>query len=184
MTTSGSSSSLLLDSLSDNIPAIPQETAVYYKYACMVCLDNQNHKPGVVLEVAHGRNKDSFEIHWQDEVTPQLLRAYADLTKTTEVAACALALLLVRELTDFTAIEQATRGTTVDYYLIRKTQDATFIFNHAARLEASGILQEDHSNTVDSRIKSKLDRLKPDPRLPTLIVVVEFSNPWSKMVQA
>jgi hypothetical protein len=55
------------------------------------------------------------------------------------------------------------------------------IFNYAARLEASGILREDESNTIDGRLNEKLKRLKPG--LLTFIIIVEFSYPKSKVVK-
>ena len=173
---------LHLESLEDGIPVIPKQAAGFYKQNCMVCLDNQKHKSGVELKVRHYDDSDVvFPILWDDEVTNELRRAYADLVKATENAACAIALLIMRRITNFTAIEQASRGTTIDYYLGYKKEIDDLIFNHAARLEVSGILQEDESNTVDSRIKDKQRRLKPG--LLTFIIVVEFSYPMSKVAK-
>ena len=173
---------LRLESLEDGVPVIPQQAAGFYKQNCMVCLDNQKHKSGVRLKVKHYDDSDvMFQVLWDDKVTDELRRAYADLVKATENAACTIALLIVREITDFTAIEQACRGTTIDYYLAYKDEIDDLIFNRAARLEASGILQKDESNTIDGRIKEKQKRLKPG--LPTFIIVVEFSCPMSKVVK-
>jgi len=173
---------LHLESLEDGIPVIPKQAAGFYKQNCMICLDNQRHKSGVRLKVKHYDDSDVvFQVLWDDEVTDELRRAYADLVRATENAACAIALLLVREITDFTAIEQASRGTTIDYYLSYREETDELIFNHAARLEVSGILQEDGSNTIDGRIKGKQRRLKPG--LPTFIIVVEFSYPMSKVAK-
>lgn len=57
------------------------------------------------------------------------------------------------------------------------------IFNNAARLEVSGILEENKGNTVEGRIKKKINRLKPEGELSDFIIVVEFSKPWTKMVE-
>ena len=57
------------------------------------------------------------------------------------------------------------------------------IFNRKARLEVSGILTENEQNTVDDRVRTKLRRLDKKDSLPALIVVVEFGQPWSKLVQ-
>jgi hypothetical protein len=147
----------------------------------MVCFDNQKHKSGVKLRVqCHNGLGVLFRVFWDGSITDELRRAYADLVSATENAACAMALLIVRETTDFTAVEQACRGTTIDYYLSHKDRTDELIFNYTARLEASGILCEDEPNTVDKRIREKLKRLKPG--LPALIVVVEFSSPMSKVV--
>ena len=173
---------LHLKSLHNGIPVIPKEAVGFYEQNCMVCFDNQKHSSGVQLNVQHYDDSfASFQVFWDGKVTEELRRAYADLVKTTEYAACAIALLLVRELTDFTAIEQATRGTTIDYYLANRKMD-DLIFNYAARLEATGILREDESNTVENRLEEKSKRLKPG--LPTYIIVVEFSRPKSRVKKA
>jgi hypothetical protein len=40
-------------------------------------------------------------------MTSQQQKNYADLQRTTDHAACAIALLIIREMTELTAIEQA-----------------------------------------------------------------------------
>ena len=173
---------LTLDSL-EEVPVV-MDAAGFYKQNCMVCFDNQGHKSGVKMNVTYKNSNETYQVYWSGNVTDQLKRARADLVEAVQFAACAITFLLVGELTEFTAIEQATRGTTIDYYLAPKNQkDDLLIFNYAARLEISGILEENESNTVEGRIGQKLNRLKPDGDLPALITVVEFSQPWSKMVE-
>ncbi len=180
---------LTLESLANGIPVMPKEAVGFYKQNCLVCFHTQGHQSGVNLTVHYGSSLNeaeitphSFAICWSGEVTSELLKAYRDLVRATDNAACAIALLLVRELTEFTAIEQACIGTTIDYYLVSKQHHDDLIFNQAARLEVSGILRENESNTVEARLKRKLNRLKLARNLPTFIVVVEFSQPWAKMV--
>jgi hypothetical protein len=174
--------SLNLRSLGDGIPVIPIEAIGFYQQNCMICFDSQQHRSGVTLTVHHKASSDTFfQVLWDGDVTDDLRRAYRDLVKATEIAACAIALLIIRENTDFSAFEQAARGTTIDYYLCYKKSDE-LIFNYAARLEVSGILKEDASNTVGNRLKEKLKRLKPG--LPCFIIVVEFSAPKSLVVEA
>ncbi len=175
---------LTLESLGERIPVIPEEAVGFYKQNCMVCFHQNGHESGVSLTVNYNSFNLVFEICWTGEVTGQLLRAYRETTRSTDYAACAIALILVREVTEFTAIEQSCIGTTIDYYLIPQRQESNLIFNHAARLEVSGILTENEDNTVEERIKQKIRRLKPVGDLPDLIAVVEFSKPWSKMVSA
>lgn len=175
---------LTLESLSERIPAIPEEAVGFYKQNCMVCFYQNGHKSGVSLTVSYNSYNLVFEICWMGDITEQLLRAYREPTRSTDFAACAIALILVRELTEFTAIQQSCIGTTIDYYLIPQRQESDLIFNHAARLEVSGILTENEDNTVEDRIKQKIRRLKPEGDLPDLIAVVEFSKPWSRMVNA
>ena len=180
----GIAQKLMLESLSERIPVIPEEAVGFYKQNCMVCFHQNGHKSGVSLTVSYNSFNLVFEIYWTGDITEQLLRAYREITRSTDFAACAIALILVRELTEFTAIEQSCIGTTIDYYLIPQRQESNLLFNHAARLEVSGILAENEDNTVEDRIKQKIHRLKPEGDLPDLIAVVEFSKPWSKMVNA
>jgi hypothetical protein len=176
---------LTIESLGPDVSVIPVEAVGFYKHNCMICLDKYGYQSGVQVKVHHDDQNDNFEVCWNGVVTEEIRRAYRDQNKATDFAACSIALLLVPQLTEFTAVEQSNVGTTIDYYLAPKTQDDTLIFNHAARLEVSGILEENKDNTVDGRIQRKVRRLKPDPRgsLPTFIVVVEFSQPWAKMVR-
>lgn len=177
---------LRLESLADRIPVITEEAVGYYKQNCMVCFHRNGHKSGVRLITHHLGSNDIWEVFWLGDVTEQLLKNYPRVPRVTEDAACAIALLFIRECTDFTGIEMSVLGTSIDYYLAPKNQDQDIdlLFNHTARLEASGILEENENNTVEKRINDKLNRLKLEGNLPTYIVVVEFSKPWSKMVQA
>jgi hypothetical protein len=174
---------LALESLSKRIPVIPDEAVGFYKQNCMVCFHRNGHKSGVRLTVGYNGDDFVFQIFWAGDVTDQLLNAYKEPNRCTDFAACAIALILVRELTEFTAIEQSCIGTTIDYYLTHQHQESDLIFNHAARLEVSGILTENPDNTVEDRINRKIHRLKSENDLPNLIAVVEFSRPWSKMVK-
>jgi hypothetical protein len=143
--------------------------------------------------IREGTTDTYYQVYWTGEVTDELMRQYAGTsrklndyaptTRTIDDAACAIALLLIRELTEYTAVSKARVGTTVDYYLIPKTQNTNLIFNEAeARLEVSGILSETKSNTVKARIKEKRERLTKND-MPTFIVIVEFSNPYAKVVK-
>ena len=87
----------------------------------------------------------------------------------TVYSPCAIVLLLIQEFTEFTAIEQSVIGTTIDYYLGHQNQNDNLIFNNTARLEVSGILEENKKNTVENRIKRKLNRLKPENNLPDFV---------------
>lgn len=177
---------LVIESLADGIPAITASSIGFYKDNCMVCFNDQSHESGVQLRVVYNDDPDLLvAVRWDGDVTQQLIRAYGDKKKAADFAACAIALLLIRELTEFTAVEQSSIGTTVDYYLSRKDalQDDTLIFNNTARLEVSGILQENSGNSVGSRFGRKIRRLKSEGDLSDFIIVVEFSDPWSKMVR-
>jgi len=172
-----------LDNLNHYTPVISSEAVGFYKENCMVCFHHEGYKSGLQMTVVQGSTTHTLPVIWVGSVTEQMVRSYGDLSKAVDHAACALALSIIHHLTDFSAIEQSAIGTTIDYFLgLKENNDETLIFNHKARLEVSGILKENSSNTVDRRIRSKLRRLSSSD-LPALIVVVEFSRPWSKMVR-
>jgi hypothetical protein len=175
---------LAIESLSE-VSELHPEAIGFYKHNCMICFDRHGYNSGVRLNIHHQECHSTFAISWQGEVNDRLRRMYRDQPKFVDFGACTIALLLVPELTEFRVVEQSAVGTTIDYYLAPQTHDDTLIFNHTARLEVSGILEENESNTVDKRINDKVRRLIPDPQreLPTFIVVVEFSQPWAKMVE-
>lgn len=172
-----------LDSLSTEIPVMTPGYAGYCKESCMVCLESQGHSSGVTLSVDWGGDNENLTVRWVGSADSQMKAAHHEPTTATDAGACAIALLLVRELTDYTAVQQAAIGTTVDYFLARRPLDDTLVFNHAARLEASGIREEKGTNTVSARANRRLGRLKDDS-LPALIVIVEFASPKSKMVRS
>ncbi len=115
--------SLTLESLGNNIPVIPDEAVGFYKQNCMVCLHTQGHRSGVSLRVKQENGSAFFAIMWNGDVTDDLLKAYRDLVKATDNAACAVALLLLRELTEYRAVEQSVQGTTIDYWLAPNIRD-------------------------------------------------------------
>ncbi|EDN65532.1 hypothetical protein BGP_4946 [Beggiatoa sp. PS] len=105
----------------------------------MVCFHTHGHASGIKLKVVEGGNVDTYyQIGWMGDVTDELMRQYAGTsrklndyaltTRTIDDAACAIALLLIRELTEYTAVSKARIGTTVDYYLISKAQQTDLLF--------------------------------------------------------
>lgn len=96
-------------------------------------------------------------------MTQRLIKSYADRNKTTDFGACAIALLLIKEYTDFVAEQVANpEGNGIDYYLINKNEyyDDNILYNYSALLEVAGIRLETKNNTVNRKIKEKLERLK------------------------
>jgi len=174
---------LVLESLSDQAYPVTPSASGFYKEQCMVCFHKNGHRSGVALKVIHQGTCSTFQVYWTGDVTERmLLSAYVDHNKLVDFGACAIALLLIPKLTGYKVIQQSAIGTTIDYYLAPQDQNDDLIFNHAARLEVSGILKESETNTVEARVKRKLGRLK-ESRLPAYIIVVEFSQPWSEMVE-
>lgn len=120
-------------------------------------------------------------VYWNAEITPQVLHAWEDEQELTEFGACGIAILLTLELTEYTVIRRARKGSGIDYWLGHT--DAEHAFQDAARLEVSGILRGDSSD-IRSRVeKKKKQTEQSDGKLPAYIIVVEFSKPESYLVK-
>jgi len=175
---------LMLERLAEGIPAITTAFGATLVEAGAICFESANHQNGVELDVSVSSEDSNFDVkykvYWPD-VTDQMRRCYGDLEVTTEHGAYGVAILLILSLTDYTVVERSRKGTGFDYWLARKND---ILFQKSARLEVSGILKGD-TNTIKARVNTKLNQVKRSDnlRLPVYIVVVEFSNPLSQVVQ-
>lgn len=176
---------IYLDSLSKGIPVMRPKGAGHFIEACMVCMDSQGHSSNVKMGVKTDNTNTCFYVHWEDIVTREHYMSYGgNNQRTTELGATAIALILIREVTEFTAIQEASIGTTVDYFLTSKEIDDTYIFNNnQAYCEVRGIREEKKGNTINQAVKKKVDRLNVPEDLPTYVVVVEFSKPFSRVTR-
>lgn len=115
-------------------------------------------------------------------VTAQAQRAWGDQDETTEYAACGIACLLIIELTEYTVIERAFKGSDQGFdYWLGFEDDPELIYR--GRLEASGIFHG-NSSQVAQRARQKIQQTNASDHLgiPAYAVVVEFSSPTAKMV--
>ena len=178
-----------IDSLRNGIPVITEGLFGIHKESCIVCFGSNGHPSGVKLELLFDNKKDHCEVSYTGEITQRLIKSYADNKKTTDYGACAIALLLIREYTDFVAEQVANPiGNGIDYYLINKNKNENYddelLYNHSAMLEVSGIRLETKNNSVKKRLKEKLNRLEKynhDFSIPTYIIVIEFGRPYTRI---
>lgn len=179
------SGDLILDSLGTGIPTLTKSKASMLKEACIWCLTTCKHDNGVKIKCTICDDNVYYSIKWKNDVDIDgILRAY-NFDDAIEFGAEALSLLLIREKTDFTAIERAVRTTGIDYWLGYKNKDENLIFSKKdARLEISGILRERGSYTLKNRIKSKLKQTQPsDYIFPVFVSIIEFSHPKAETVR-
>ena len=145
--------------------------------AAAVCLEEIPHVQGTELAV-RGSFNNSYGLEW-DEVTEQGRRTFADLREATEFGAEGVAILLIKEETDYTTIERAAIGTRIDRWLGHESDAPNF--QRRARLETSGILRGSDAD-IGGRLREKMDRLSlSDNPLPAFVVVVEFSHPLAEV---
>lgn len=171
---------LVLAALRAGTPGISPEFGAALAQAAAVCLDEQHHTSGVVLQV-YGSFDQQFGLYW-DDVSDQMRRSWADEPFATEQGAYAVAALLVLELTGLTVIEKSKKGTGFDYWLGEK--GSAPLFQGKARLEVSGIRHAD-SGEVQARTRRKLDQTRRSDNygLPALVVVVDFGSPVAHLVE-
>lgn len=168
-----------LSDLRKGNPALTSAMGCSIEEACVVCLCDQDHNPGVDLTI-DGIVNTSVKIDWQTQVTDQMRRCWGDDEVTTENAAYGIAFLLIPKFTNFLPIEKSFKGTGFDYFLGEKQESEDLIFNNKARLEVSGIRRGTQSQ-INSRIRKKFAQTAPTDakKIPAYIVVVEFSKPFS-----
>lgn len=169
---------LNLQQLDRGLPAITPAFGAALAEAGAICLTDEAHAPGVILEV-EGEFSTRFQLDWQP-VTEQARRCWNDEEYTTEQAAYGIALLLILQLTDLTAIERSRKGTGFDYWLGIQDSTSMLPFERMARLEVSGI-REGSRSQINARVKQKTEQTGASDAegLPAYIIVVEFSRPIS-----
>lgn len=174
---------LRLTKLAEGLPGITPTVGAYLAEAGAIRFEDQNHRKGVGLSV-DGDFEAIYEVYWQD-VTDQMLRSWRDHEHTTEHAACGVALLLIRDLTEYTVISKSQKSNGFDYWIGTQEEDEGQppSFENKVRLEVSGI-RSGNRRDILARVNQKLRRLDnfPNP-LPAYIIVVEFSAPLSRVVE-
>lgn len=174
---------LTLEALTSGIPTLTKYKAAMLKESCVWCLTKCNHQNGVQIAFDICDDSGRYNIKWNDDVDMDgILRAYND-DDAIEFGAEAIALLLIKEKTPYTAIERAVKPSGIDYWLGYK--NSISLFSKAdARLEITGILTERGSNTVKSRINKKLERpMISENVFPVFISVIEFGQPKAVTVR-
>jgi hypothetical protein len=136
-----------------------------------------------------------LQVQWEDEqraftlhrllVSEPMQRAYRDMQEATELGACGVAILVVRDITGHTAVERSVKGTGFDYWLgSGDAADAGLEpLERRARLEVSGILHGP-AEIVEARVREKIRQTRRSAGdYPAYVVVVEFGQPMVWMEQ-
>lgn len=170
-----------LDSLKVGLVGLSPVVGAFYAEAASVCLQQQDHQPGVEMQV-DGDCKHRIGVTWSDPGdSNQQRRAWNDEAVATENGAYGIAALLIDRLTEYTIVERSRKGTGFDFWLGKKGA-STLLLQDTARMEVSGVRQAS-SGTVRSRIRRKLDQMTPtdSTALPGVAVVVEFGSPRTRV---
>jgi len=147
------------------------------------CFNDMGHEDGVVLNIDGDYNKQCI-VRWNIPIATNADRCYGDPIEVTEHAATAVAILLIQKLSPLVVIKRAFRTTGIDYWLgnINGENDDNFL--KGGRLEISGI-RIGNEATIRQRVNQKIDQVKKSDKtsLPVFIIVTEFSNPRSRVIQ-
>lgn len=158
-----------------NIPAITPAMGHALAEAGAICLESQDHKPGVLLSV-RGYHEKTYPLTWQP-ATEQAQRSWNSLDSATEKGAEAIAILIAKETIGYSVIRQSRKGTGFDYWI---GEESTEGFLDKAGLEISGI-RSGADRSVKTRVRQKLAQASQSRQLPTYAIVVEFGHPLAEV---
>lgn len=143
-----------------------------------ICLESQNHTPGVVLAIrGNAAVGNTYRLNWTS--TASRGRALWQYNQATEWGAAAVAILLVNQETPYRVVEAAAAGTGIDFWL---SEDSDLTFQHQARVEVSGI-RNGNDAAVTRRVNQKLTQTTQSDHTQTTayVIVVEFSRPVAEI---
>ncbi len=165
-----------LDRLSIGIMGLSPIICTHFMQACAECLDHHNHAEEISFSKTNGPEK-SYILSWGKN-PEDVKRGLKDTQETTEWGATAIALLVAEEFSGCTIAERSKKGTGFDWWLGNDDDDFG-IFQNKARLEISGILEENKNNTIEKRIKEKIAQTKfsNSTGLKAHISVTDFKGP-------
>ena len=161
--------------LESGMPGLTPAWAKVLIEAAAVCLEEKNHKTGVLLSLS-GLSTDVVILEWNG-VDEQQRNAHHDLQEATEYGACGLAILVIKQLTGKVVLQRSRKGSGFDYWVGDENSTNSDLFAGKSRLEISGIL-EGNRNALTARVKQKRLQIQPSQYIaPGLVAVTEFSNP-------
>ena len=156
------------------IPAITPAVGNALAEAGAICLESQDHQPGVSLSV-RGYREQVHPLTWR-LATEQARRSWNSPDTATEKGAEGVAILIAKEVIGYSVIRQSRIGTGFDYWIGEESTG----FSNKAGLEISGIRRGDYSH-VRARVRKKLRQANRSRKLQTYAIVVEFGNPLAEV---
>lgn len=174
-------STLDLMDLAKERPRLTVARGVGFAEAAAVCLETNQHRPGVIMPV-DGTAQDEFEVRWQS-VEEAARSSWADLQEATEHGAYGVALLLVERLLGLTVVERSFKHTGFDYWLAPLASGG-FLFQNRTKLEVSGIAEGE--STIAERIRRKqaqVAKFDPNGTVPAYVAVIDFRHPAASLVK-
>ena len=160
------------------IPAITPALGAALAEAAGVCLESQEHSPGVALTI-RGYRDGSYSLTWVPVSEQARSRAYNEQTRATEMGAAGIATLLAQRVTGYLVMEPSRIGTGFDYWLGELSGGN---LEYRAGLEVSGIRRGSHVD-IRTRMREKLQQASQsgDQRWETYAIVIEFGRPLAEV---
>ena len=173
---------LSFDALKNGQLGVSAAYGSFLAEAASNCLRCNDHVNPVLLHVT-GDASTSGSLKWDDPNAADE-GTWADLQEATEYGAYGVAIIVALPLTEKPRVERSPRGPGVDYWL-GDGKDQRGIFQRAARLEVSGILNGDEAK-IAARLKEKLAQTSRSDKtgLPAYVTVVEFGSPEARFVKS
>ena len=155
------------------IPGMTAAKAAYLSECAVSCLSRQGHSSGVQITCDGIVNKPE-PLYWTTPYTDQLARSTNDLQEATEHGAECISALFAVEHTPYTIVKRSRKKTGVDYWLGKKDDP---LFQEAARLEISGILNGKEEIKTRKKLKLQQTSQSDSTNLPAFVSIVEFRTP-------
>lgn len=150
-------------------------------HAASVCLEHERHITGQTQLKIDGSRDVIYDLTW-NPVTDQILRSWLDLQEATEWGASGIAALLIEDIFSYQILQRSWKGTGFDYWIGNSNENEP-MFQNKVRLEVTGILHGTERD-ISTRLKEKQDRFTKYPNdLPSMVVVVEFGTPRSRIAE-
>ncbi len=178
------SDAIHLDRLEEMVQ-LPAGKAAMYIESCVWCMDQNEHQNGVELDLYFDNKTYKYSVFWpEDKIDIGKVNNFYNSDDALPYGAEAIAIFVCMNHTEFDALLRSVRRTGIDYWLGHKNANPNLPFQNTGRLEVSGILEENESNTISKRVKEKLSQTSQSDKstLPVYVVVVAFDQPCAKMV--
>lgn len=177
-----------IDTLNTSYRELEHTFCQYMAQSCRVQLHLFDHKTGLSINVKKDSGSDTHTLQWTGAISLKMLQSFNDRGRTTDYSAMALAVLLAPLYVKFDYISTSDKGTGVDFFLHVNTDDEDIYGtnNVVAKLEVSGMYEEDNTHKISTRVKEKKEQTKKGTHKHGIayVSVTEFKTPKSVFEKA
>jgi hypothetical protein len=161
-------------------PRLHSSAAAYYGTSASYCLRQHRAKGAILLRYTDTKSEKTLSVHALP-ITRAVRATFNDLQDATEHGAYGVALLTAARELGATLAERSWKGPGLDFHLHPPGHEASVdpddIFSGTWALEVSGLLQGTAAD-VDGRLRQKKKQVASAAKMqPTLVAIVECSEP-------